>query len=235
MNIRLNATLIANLGSVFPQPMAEIIEATGIKSSTFYDVTKNIEKITIEQLLGIANGLHIPVRRLFSIGKTDAIGQREDYVADPYQPCSYSKQALEDFVNSHRNATWKAAGEASEMTWQGLRESLKSDRRFPISRLLAICRHFNIEPFTILLDPNPIKKGKGRRASSANSTLHAEVNMLRRAVELLNQDVDDLKGKYESLLENYEQLAKRLQVNIGTINDSHIGTIGISTDPLNKI
>ena len=227
MNIRLNSKLITNLGNVFPQPMAEIIKATGIPPSTFYDIRKNVEDITIEQLLAIANGLHIPVRRLFSTGKADVVGFREDYVVEPYLQCSCNGKALEDYIRSHRGATWKAAGEAVDMTWSGLRESLKSDRRFPVSRLLAVCKRFGIDPFTVIIDPNPDPEPKKERGKSRRKS---EIDALRSDVDALTATVADLKDKYEALLKAHEALLHRVQINIDTISGGSISNIGIAAD-----
>ncbi len=251
-NIRLNAELVKNICSLFPQPRADVIKATGIPPSTFYDMKKNTGDITIGQILSIANGLHIPVRRLFSVGNETFVGQKEDYVAEPYLTCSYNEKGIEEYINTHRKATWKAASQAVGMTWQGLRESLLSGRRFPVARFLSICNRLNIDPFSILIDPNPEKK-KSRRAAvpvaspsaavpvaspyaavpvaSPTGTL-PDIAALNKRMAALETTVSELKSKYESLLESHKELLRRVQVNIDTISGSYIGNIGMAAEQL---
>lgn len=231
--IQLNTKLIKSLDKVLFMKAAEIMKAANIPSTTWYAIRKKPEKITLQQLLSIANGLHIPVRRFFLIdGKDVTVKRCEDYIEDDYMPCSYDADALREIVENRRDATWQKAADATGITHDNLKNSLLAIRRTPVTRFLVACQALKIDPFSILLDPNPEPKPKGRRPSSAagDTALHAEVKLLRKDVESLSQTVEDLKGKFENLIRDYEQLARRLQVNIGTINDSTIGTIGISTD-----
>lgn len=231
--VRLNTKLIASIGEAKFLSVGELIEATIKNKSTWYRILESPEKITLQQLLAIANGLHIPVRRFFlADGKEVAVKRCEDYIVDDYKPCDYDADALREIVKNRRDATWQKAVDATGITRDNLKNSLLAVRRTPVTRFLVACQALKIDPFSILLDPNPEPKPKGRRPSSAagDSALHAEVKLLRRDYEQLNKTVEDLKGKYENLIRDYEQLARRLQVNIGTINDSTIGTIGISTD-----
>lgn len=231
--VRLNTKLIASIGEAKFLSVGELIEATIKNKSTWYRILESPEKITLQQLLAIANGLHIPVRRFFlTDGKDVTVKRCEDYIVDDYKPCDYDGDALREIVKNRRDATWQKAVDATGITRDNLKNSLLAVRRTPVTRFLVACQALKIDPFSILLDPNPEPKPKGRRPSSAagDTALHAEVKLLRRDYEQLNKTVEDLKGKYENLIRDYEQLARRLQVNIGTINDSTIGTIGISTD-----
>lgn len=231
--VRLNTKLIASIGEAKFLSVGELIEATIKNKSTWYRILESPEKITLQQLLAIANGLHIPVRRFFlTDGKDVTVKRCEDHIVDDYKPCDYDGDALREIVKNRRDATWQKAVDATGITRDNLKNSLLAVRRTPVTRFLVACQALKIDPFSILLDPNPEPKPKGRRPSSAagDSALHAEVKLLRRDYEHLNKTVEDLKGKYENLIRDYEQLAQRLQVNIGTINDSTIGTIGISTD-----
>lgn len=233
MEIRLNTELLKNICSLFPQPRAEVISAMGLKPSTFYDMRKNTEKVTIEQILSIANGLHIPVRRMFSAGKETVVGQKEDYVVEPYLECSFNEEGIKDYIASHHKATWKAASEATGLTWQGQRESLLSNRRFPVVRFLSICNRFGIDPFLILVDPNPEqanKKTPRRNAHVGYPDGKAEIAAIRKDVDELAESVADLSVKYEELLRKHEELLRRVQVNIDTINNSYVNTIGIAAD-----
>lgn len=227
--VRLNTKLIKSIGDVLYMPAAELIEATTIANSTWYNIMAKPEGISIQQLILIANGLHIPARRFFSTGSTDLVGKRDDYVTDPYLPCRYDEAALQRLVERRTDATWKKAAEAAGMSWQRLRNSLLAVTRTPVTRFLAVCKAFDVDPFAVLIDDNPPKKQSRTGGSAAKAA--SETAYLRRRIDELTAIVDDLKGKYESLLLAHEQLARRVQVNIGTINGSNIGIAADAVDP----
>lgn len=233
-DIRLNTRLVTSLGDVLFVSAADMISATGIANSTWYNMMQKPEGITIQQLLAIANGLHVPVRRFFSAGRTDVIGRREDYIAEPYKECRYDDDALREFVSTRQSATWKKAAEAAGMSYQRLKDSLTAVTRTPVARFLTVCAAFGIDPFTVLIDPNPAasERRKNTLRKSEAELFRAEINTMRGRIEKLSRTVEDLTAKYEALLKAHEQLAKRVQVNIGTINGGNISTIGIAADPI---
>lgn len=229
--VRMNTKLVGSLGSVLFMQAAEMIVATDIPNSTWYRIMQTPETISIQQLLAIANGLHIPVRRFFSKDRTDIIGRREDYVAEPYVPCTYDHHALQRLVNERPGTTWQKAAEATGMAPSRLRNSLLAVTRTPVTRFLTVCDTFGVDPFTILLDPNPEPapetKGRGRRQDQAD--LRAEISELRGDIRRLSDTVDDLMQKYEMLLDAHKSLVKRVNVNIENVSSSYIG---IAADPL---
>ena len=233
--VRLNIRLIASLKTAKFMSAGDMIELTIKNKSTWYRLMDSPGNITVQQLLAIANGLHIPVRRFFlTDDKEPAMKRCDDCIVSDYKPCDYDADALRRLVEKRRDTTWQKAADATGLARDNLKNSLLAVRRTPVARFLESCKALKIDPFTILHDPNPKQKGRRAQSNHTGSELHAEVKLLRRDVESLNLTVEDLKLKYDGLLRDYEQLAKRLQVNIGTINDSHIGTIGISPEPIKK-
>lgn len=233
--IRLNTKLIGSLSNVLFVPAAEIIVASQIANSTYYRIMQTPIIISIQQLLGIANGLHIPVRRFFSVGDVDVIGKYDDYVTDHYLPCSYDNRELQRLIDSRPDATWKKAAKATGMSYSRLRNSLLAFTRTPVTRFLAVCDTFGIDPFTILIDPNPEIKKKEKSTLShsreEDGKIQEEIRLLREDIDKLTAIVDDLTAKYEALLNAHQALANRINVNIGIINGSNIG---IAADPLDK-
>lgn len=205
--LRLNTRLLSALHSVLLMPAVDLRKAAGIARSTWYDITSRHDTITVQHLLSIANGLHIPVRRLFSTGQTDVIGKRDDYVTEPYTDCYYLGEALRDAINERQDATWRRAGEVAGMTYQHVQKSLSSETRTPVVRFLAVCEAFGIDPFTILVDPNPDPvpepKRKPRRSEPAMLT---EITALREDISRLSGTVDDVTRKYDDLLAKYDSL-----------------------------
>lgn len=201
---RLNTKLLSTLTSVLFMQTADLRRAAGIAKSTWYDIMRKPDEITVQYLLSIANGLHIPVRRFFSLSRTDMIGKREDLIAEPYADCYYSGDVLRDMINERQDATWRRAGEIAGMTYQNIQKSLLSETRTPVVRFLAVCEAFGIDPFTILVDPNPepaAKSGDRRRP-----TVLAQIAVLREDVGRLSGTVEEMAGRYRELLEKYDDL-----------------------------
>lgn len=233
MNIQLNNKLISNLGDVLGMPTSEMIAATVTNRSTWYRIMHQPEVITVQQLLAISNGLHIPVRRFFSSGKADFIGKKSDYVTDPYLPCHYEAETLQEFVSTRPSATWKHAAKVTGMSRDNLRNSLLAIRRTPVTRFLAVCNAFEVDPFSILSDPNPRHhRQKGQNKDDEN--LKAEITAMRKEIQYLSSAVDELTKKYETLLADHNDLAKRVNinsVNIQNFTDSHLSIAADHLDP----
>lgn len=228
-SIRLNTKVIGTLSDVLYLSAVAMQEKTDIANTTWYALMQRPDGITIQQLLAIANGLHIPVRRFFSFGKVDFVGRRDDYVTDPYLDCRYDADALQEIVNNRPAATWKKASDATGITPINLRKSLLAVRRTPVTRFLIACQALDIDPFTILIDPNPLPKRQSRRGTTqtlpagSGKEIHAELCALREDVRTLSATVADLAEKYKTLLADHEKLARRVSVNIENINSSYIG------------
>lgn len=208
-NIRLNTKLISSLGSVLFMHTADMMVATSIASTTWYSIMQNPENITIQQLLSIANGLHIPVRRFFSADKPDVIGQRDDYVTEPYQPCQYDTTVLQAVINN-KSATWQQAAKAAGMSRDNLRKSMLAVRRTPVTRFLTVCGALGIDPFSILIDPNAEPSTKKGRRTAVKGSLRTEISILRENLRNLSSQVESLTEKYEQLLRGHENPAQRI-------------------------
>ena len=216
---RLNTKLITSLSNVLFMPPGDIMAATTIPSSTWYRIMSAPESITIQQLLLISNGLHIPVRRLFSTGRTDIIGRKEDYIAEPYKECYYDSEAFQDIVNTSNEATWKMASEFTGVTRYRLRNSILSITRTPVQRFLAVCTAFDVEPFTILADPNPELKHKERKQGGISNDFVSELSELRSQITNLSKAVDNLTSKYKDLLDAHKFLLKRINDHLDKHNN----------------
>lgn len=227
---RLNTRLIRDLGKVLFMPAAEIVAATGMNRSTWYRIVESPHIITVQQLLVIADSLHIPVRRFFFTGRTDVVGKRDDYITEDYLPCRYDADALQDMVDSRPDLSWQQAADATRVTRDNFRLSMLAVTHTPVVRFLKACEVWGIDPFTVLVDPNPEpvtekKKGGGKEQTD----LHAEIGRLRDDVRALSGTVDDLIRKYEMLLDAHKSLVKRINVNIENVSSSYIG---IAANPL---
>lgn len=185
--LRLNIKLLQTLGKVLDMTNTELMGATGIKNATWYRIMGNPDEITIQQLLSIANGLHIPVTWFFSFGDTDIICSKGEYVRSSYKNCYYNSEALASFVNTRSVATWQSIANSLGMTRTNLRNSLLSVTRLPVARLLSVCNVFDMDPFFFIIDPNP-----------------------PHAVRREKEDNDVASGKYEKILENIASMQREM-------------------------
>ena len=203
--IRLNTKLIGSLSSILFMSPADIMKAAGIPHSTWYCIMQVPAAITIQQLLAICNSLHIPARKFFTKGRKGSIGRRDDYIYENYQPCYYDADRLQEIVSNRSDATWQRASEITKVTPQNLRNSLLAVTRTPVTRFLVVCESFGIDPFTILIDPNPETRPKSKRTEAANLTgeaqLRQEIQTLREDIANLTDIVSDLRKKMQGLLD----------------------------------
>lgn len=207
-SVQINSKLISSLSSILSIQTRELVSATGITISTWYNLMQSPSDITIQQLLAIANGLHIPVRKFFSEGHIDFVGRHTDYIVSPYIDCYYDSDSLQIITKSRSDFTWKKASQASGITPVRLKKSLIGTTRTPIKRLLSICNTFNIDLFSILIDPNPEQKKHEPKSyipktcvtrNESDNAILADITDLYRQIEQLKHILDNLSEKYKKL------------------------------------
>lgn len=215
MKTKLNIQLLTTLPRVLRMTHNEVSEASGISIACWYRIAKNPEKITVQQLLGLSNGIHIPVSCFFSSDKACLIGVREDYILQDYQNCYYDSEAVRRRIGEGSTTSWRKAAEAVGMHWTNVSSSLLAVSRTPVVRLLALCEAFNFNLFDFLIDPN--KNPKHRRANRQHASqdgddaaLHQEIATLHQEIDKLDAAVDDLTKKFQSMLERHNRLEQIL-------------------------
>ena len=215
--IRLNTALLSALGRILGMSNADLMEATGIRNATWYRIMGHPEEITVQQLISIANGLCVPVRRFFSFGDTDMVGSKDDYMANSYKPCSYDGNAMLNLINTSSVATWMDVAKVLGMTRTNLRHSLLLDTRLPVARFLSTCEYLGIDPFLVIVDTNPLYPNNQEKSNNdmlvtpeyaaiqydINTIQHemanfnAELTNVRRDIAALGKKIDALLGTYE--------------------------------------
>ena len=236
-SVKLNQELICTLNSVLGISPELIWTSANITRGTWYNIMRKPGDISIEQLLGISNGQKIPVRRFFYTTHEHVVGKKDDYIVEPYMECSYNASVLHEIINTHSDATWQKAAKVVDLSPSRLRNSLLAITRTPVSRFLIVCETFGIDPFTILIDPNPEYRNTGKRSKSA---FLAEINALRQQVASLNANTSDLNskyadlaGKYDGLQTKYDNLLEAHKMLLQRFND-HIEerSIGMAAEPI---
>lgn len=153
-SVQLNELLLKSLTQVLSMSHADVATAAGIANTTWYRLLKEPQKFTVEQLLCLANGLHIPVSKFFSISSTD-IGNREDYVVNyDYKNCYYDIEAVRKLMKEKATISWSDAAEVTGVNVLRVKESLLAVHRLPVSRLIIFCDAFDLDLFDYIVDPN---------------------------------------------------------------------------------
>jgi hypothetical protein len=183
----------------------EVSDASGISIACWYRTVKDPERITIQQLISLANGLHIPIHLFFSCEDTDIIGVREDYIlTHNYQNCYYDSDAIRQRIESDKSKSWRKAADAVGMHWTNVAASLLAVSRTPVVRVLTLCETFEFDLFEFLVDPNI--NSKTSKKQDDDDGLREKIDGLNKKIEQLNNAVLELTDKYKTLLERHNRL-----------------------------
>lgn len=201
----------------------EVADAAGISIACWYRLVKNPAKITVQQLIGLANGLNVPVKHFFSFGKADMVGVREDYIMlSDYQNCYYDSDAVHRRIGEGTATSWRKAADAVGMHWTNVSSSLLAVSRTPVTRLLTLCEAFDFNLFEFLIDPNKSQKKQERRTEiREDDAFREEIAAMNGKIDDLSKSLEDLTGKYKALLERHNRLEETFREFLGT--DTRIG------------
>lgn len=215
MKTTLNIRLLSTLPRVLRMTHKEVSDASGISIACWYRLVKNPQKITIQQLLDLSNGLYIPVRLFFSTDKTDFVGVREDYILSSavYLKCYYDSDAVHRHIGSGTATSWRDAAVAVGMHWTNVAQSLLAVRRTPVARLLELCKAFNFNLFEFLIDPNTQQTDK---AVEGGNALRQQIADLSRSVADVMEKYKTLQAKHNALLKRHNELEKSFHDYLGS-------------------
>lgn len=232
--VKLNVQLIMSLDSVLNRSWARLKDSIDIPRSTLYRIKDGAEGIDMKQLLAIANGLHIPVSKFFYTGSIRMIQRSEDYVTEPYLPCRYEYETLRTIVEQRRDITWVKAYDIIGITQDNLKNSLLS-YDVPVTRFIDFCDGFGIDPFTILIDPNP---KPSRRRKDDGALTPTDLAGLREDIRSLTEKTKELAGKYSVIEDRYNILVEKYENLLGVYDEllrrlgGHNSSIDMAADPL---
>jgi len=207
--IQLNEKLIKGLNRILRMTHNEISEATGIAIATWYRIAKEPERITVQQIIALSNGLKVPLHHFISSDNSSAIGDREYYImSSGYSKCDYDDKAIMDVIGPGSSITQRESATAIGKHWSRIKTILSGKQRLTVNNLLTFCRKFKLDPFEFLVDPNMgtyISKQNKGKALPPNDMIS-----LRHEIATFKQQNAELKQLLaDAILDNY-QLQKEI-------------------------
>lgn len=207
--VRLNTLLLSALPSVLCMTHNEVSSAAGISIACWYKIVKEPERISVQQLLGLANGLSVPVRRFFSPDGADIVGTREDYILrSGYLTCYYDTDAVRRRTDRESAKAWHDAAGSVGIRWNGMAASLLTVSRTPVVKLLTFCKVLGLDVFEFIVDPNRTD------TAGEDAGLHRELGELRNDIRELSESVRSLKEKFDTLLLAQRELERRMDAGL---------------------
>lgn len=229
-----NMSLFSRLSEVLDITGTEIARRCGLRQQVLSRYTTNETVVNVQVLLNLCNALRMPIYYFVSENNNFILPNRESATIplDDWETVSWNYDAVERiFGDGNNRIQWKEVAEAMNSSAQKPHERFGLKRRFKVTDFFATCNTFNLSPFLFLNDPNRPEVKQRKRPTSQPS-----YNALSHRVDILEQDIADLTRKFTALLHDHEELAKRVQVNIQNVQNSHIGIdhIGMVADEIQK-
>lgn len=232
-----NMLLFSRISKVLDISEAEIARRCGMTQQALNRYTSADIMLSVQKLLKICNAMRMPTYYFVSEDNHHIVPDRETATIplDHWHPITWDKQAVELIFGDRKGQIfWKDVAEAMGVTSQKPHDRFLLRKRFPVSDFLQTCNKLNLSPFQFLIDPNrtiPAKRkhgsnmpgGSGVGKAALPSPYSADIAALCRKIDSLSESVADLTQKYHSLLSAHEALARRVQVNIQNVHNSHIG------------
>ena len=155
--LQLNENLFKSLARVLRMTYKDISSQSNISVTTLYRIIEAPAKISVQQLIDLANGLHVPVSRFFSKDSKEAVGEREDYINfNHYKLCFYDKSAMQKVIDSDTFSSYRDIASVVGLHPNRVKESLLAEHRLPVMRLINFCVDLKLDFFNFVIDPNSI-------------------------------------------------------------------------------
>ena len=214
--LQLNVDLFKDLAGALRMTYKEISSQSNISMTTLYRIIETPSKISVQQLIDLANGLRVPVSRFFSKDSKEAVGEREDYINfNHYKLCFYDKSAMQKVIDSNTVSSYREIASVVGLHPNRVKESLLAEHRLPVTRLLTFCDSLKIDFFNFVVDPNAISANARKQrndlgnASEYAAILHDIESMLREQAifrDEIRRDIARLDKKIDLFINaNYEE------------------------------
>ncbi|MCR4612917.1 MAG: hypothetical protein K5778_02830 [Bacteroidaceae bacterium] len=208
--MQLNEKLLKELPRVLFMTHGAISKQSNIAIATWYRIVQTPSKISVQQLLDLANGLQVPVSRFISMDDKNKVSQHKDYIVySGYKKCYYDRDAIQKVISSGMISSYRDAAPFVGLHPNRVKESLLAIHRLPVVRLLKFCTTFTLNVFDFIVDPNSpnanVKEQKEITAQSSEyaAILHDIATLLREQAifrEEVRRDIAKLVEKMDLML-----------------------------------
>lgn len=199
--MHLNEILLKELPHILCITHSGIAARSNITIATWYRIVRDPCRISIQQLIDLANGLRVPVCHFLSKEGTDGIGQREDYIVfNDYQKCYYDIDAIRKAISSGIFSSYRNSLIAGIPTYR-LKESLLAPHRLSVTRFLDFCATFNYTPLDFIVDPN-IHTESSQLKSNVGMPLPEDLLAMRKEMDRLKAQLFNTNYELENLRRN---------------------------------
>ena len=235
-----NNLLLSKLSDVLDLSVTQIARRCDINQPVLYHYIKGDVELSVQGLIQICNTLRIPSRLFISEDERYIIPNRETATieVDQWKPITWNEEEVElTFGDGEGKIFWKDVAEVMGVSSQRPHDRFLLRTRFPISDFLLTCTHYKLSPYLFLNDPNQPRRGAKEKKPKTSNTSNSKqpkphhtkstdtptYSELSQRVDALERNFATLNEKYNRLLHEHEELAKRMQVNIQNVQNSHIG------------
>ena len=212
--LQLNENLFKSLARALRMTYKEISSQSNISMTTLYRIIETPVKISVQQLIDLSNGLHVPVSRFFSKDNNETVGQREDYIIfDGYKECYYNKAAMQEIIDSGSISSYRDIASVVGLHPNRVKESLLAEHRLPVTRLLDFCNTLKISYTFLIVDPNPTSVNAGERRDA--TAIVPDNAAILHDIATMQREMASFKILLEETKRNIDELNKKLDAVIG--------------------
>lgn len=197
--VTLNENLFKELAGALRMTYKEISSQSNISMTTLYRIIETPSKISVQQLIDLANGLRVPVSRFFSKDSMEPVGEREDYINfNHYKLCFYDKGAMKKVINSSIVSSYREIASVLGLHPNRVKESLLAEHRLPVTRLLKFCDALKMDYSFFIVDPNSKNTNAKEQknaviTTSEYATILNEIVTLRREIEVFRAEFTNVR------------------------------------------
>lgn len=214
--LQLNENLFKSLARVLRMTYKDISSQSNISVTTLYRIIETPAKISVQQLIDLANGLRVPASHFFSKDSKELVGEREDYINfNHYKFCFYDKSAMQKVIDSSTVSSYREIASVVGLHPNRVKESLLAEHRLPVTRLLNFCDGLKLDFFDFVVDPNSIsvdakeqEKNLGKVFEYTTIMYDIATMMREQAIfrDEVRRDIANLNKKIDMFINaNYEE------------------------------
>lgn len=211
--LQLNENLFKSLARVLRMTYKEISSQSNIAMTTLHRIIETPSKISVQQLIDLANGLCVPVSRFISKDRMEPLGEREDYIKfSHYKLCFYDKDAMQKAIDSSIVSSYRDIASVVGLHPNRVKESLLAEHRLPVTRLLKFCDALKMDYSFFIVDPNS-QSTNAKEQKNAVITMSEYATILNEIVTL-RREMEAFRAEFTSVRQNIAHLDKKIDLFI---------------------